>query len=139
MSQFAAVERTLTPSDLSGNTIIIVSTVLVLLALTWGGQRFPWASAQVLVPLIVGSIGVVMFFVAERLWLKGPTVSYSKCIGGRGLTLLFTDTRILLYQQNSAQWLSWHILPRGRLPHRHLLPTRLHPSLKGCVCAPLRD
>ncbi|TBU29672.1 iron permease [Dichomitus squalens] len=64
----------LSSMDWTGNTIIIVSTVLVLLALTWGGQRFQWVSPQVLVPLIVGAIGIVLFFVAERLWLKGPTI-----------------------------------------------------------------
>ncbi|PIL26158.1 MFS general substrate transporter [Ganoderma sinense ZZ0214-1] len=60
--------------DWSGNALIILSTVLVLLGLTWGGIRFPWASPQVLVPVIIGVLGIVLFFVAERLWLKGPTI-----------------------------------------------------------------
>ncbi|KAH9856220.1 iron permease [Lenzites betulinus] len=60
--------------DWIGNGIIITSTVLVFLGLTWGGLRFPWLSAQVLVPLILGAIGIVVFFVVEKIWLHGQTV-----------------------------------------------------------------
>ncbi|OJT05266.1 hypothetical protein TRAPUB_3930 [Trametes pubescens] len=50
------------------------STVLVFLATTWGGLTFPWASPQVLSLLIIGGIGMLLFFVIERYWLKGPTI-----------------------------------------------------------------
>ncbi|KAI0826512.1 iron permease [Trametes gibbosa] len=60
--------------DWIGNSIIITSTVLVFLGLTWGGLRFPWVSAQVLVPLILGVIGIIVFFVVEKIWLHGQTV-----------------------------------------------------------------
>nr|VWP00177.1 Polyketide synthase/peptide synthetase [Ganoderma boninense] len=71
--------------DWSGNGIIILSTVLVLLGLTWGGIRFPWASPQVLVPIIIGVLGIVLFFVAERFWLKGQTIP----------DVFFTDRTVL--------------------------------------------
>ena len=57
----------------SGMAIIIGSTVAVTLALTWGGLVFPWDSAHVLAPLIIGAIGIVAFFIAERRWLGGRT------------------------------------------------------------------
>ncbi|KAI0776679.1 iron permease [Trametes elegans] len=60
--------------DWIGNGTIIVSTVLVFLGLTWGGLRFPWVSAQVLTPVIIGAIGIAMFLVLERFWLHGQTV-----------------------------------------------------------------
>ncbi|KAI0656186.1 iron permease [Cubamyces menziesii] len=60
--------------DWTGNSVIVASTVLVFLGLTWGGLRFPWVSAQVLAPIIIGSIGIVLFFVLERFWLHGRTV-----------------------------------------------------------------
>ncbi|KAI0648785.1 iron permease [Trametes meyenii] len=60
--------------DLSGIAIIVGSTVSLSIAFTWGGLQFPWGSAHVLVPLVIGSFGILMFFVAERLWLKGRTV-----------------------------------------------------------------
>lgn len=53
---------------------MIGSTISILLAITWGGLQFPWASGHVLAPLIIGAIGILTFFVLEMLWLKGPTV-----------------------------------------------------------------
>ncbi|KAI0326036.1 iron permease [Cubamyces sp. BRFM 1775] len=60
--------------DWLGVSLVTASTVAVLLAITWGGLRFSWTSFHVLVPLVLGAIGVVGFFIAEYLWLKGPTV-----------------------------------------------------------------
>ena len=54
---------------------MIGSTISILLAITWGGLQFPWASGHVLAPLIIGAIGILVFFALEMLWLKGPTVS----------------------------------------------------------------
>lgn len=61
---------------------MIGSTVSILLAITWGGLQFPWTSAHVLVPLIVGALGIIVFFVLEMFWLKGPTVSALRYMGG---------------------------------------------------------
>lgn len=33
----------------------------MILALTWGGVQYPWASYQVLLPLILGLIGMALF------------------------------------------------------------------------------
>ncbi|KAF9062266.1 iron permease [Rhodocollybia butyracea] len=60
--------------DWIGLPIIMVGTLSVILALTWGGLRFPWLSVQVLVPLILGLITIACFFVIEALWIKAPTV-----------------------------------------------------------------
>ncbi|KAI0667862.1 iron permease [Trametes maxima] len=60
--------------DWTGVTLLIGSTVSILLAITWGGLRFPWTSPHVLAPLIIGGIGIIAFFVVEFFWLKGPTV-----------------------------------------------------------------
>lgn len=65
------------PDFLSGILIIVGSTVSLALAFTWGGLKFPWASANVLVPMIIGAVGIFAFFVAERYWLKGRTVNNS--------------------------------------------------------------
>lgn len=47
----------------------------MFLGLTWGGLRFPWISAEVLITLILGVIGIAVFFVIEKIWLHGQTVS----------------------------------------------------------------
>ncbi|KAH9858981.1 iron permease [Lenzites betulinus] len=60
--------------DWLGVGLITGSAVSILLAVTWGGLRFAWSSPHVLVPLIIGGIGITGFFVAEYFWLKGPTI-----------------------------------------------------------------
>ncbi|KAI8982712.1 iron permease [Trametes punicea] len=59
--------------DWLGNLIIIAGTTLALLALTWGGIRFPWSSAHVLAPLIIGLILILVFFIYENFVPKEPT------------------------------------------------------------------
>ncbi|OSC98516.1 iron permease [Trametes coccinea BRFM310] len=60
--------------DYVGNLIVIAGTTLALIALTWGGVQFPWGSAHVLAPLIIGGIFLVLFFVYETLVPREPTL-----------------------------------------------------------------
>jgi hypothetical protein len=53
----------------SGNFIIIVST---LLSLPWGGSQFGWATAKVLVPLILGLFGIFVWIIHEALVPNEP-------------------------------------------------------------------
>ena len=55
--------------------IVIGSTTALIIALTWGGIQFPWSSARVLVPLIIGTFGLVVFLVYEARYLKHAIVS----------------------------------------------------------------
>ena len=50
------------------------STTSIVIALTWGGIQFPWGDARVLVPLIVGLVGIVVFIVYEAKVPKEPLV-----------------------------------------------------------------
>lgn len=50
---------------MAGNALLVAPTVLVLIALTWAGARNPSASYQILVPLILGLVGLAGFFVLE--------------------------------------------------------------------------
>lgn len=50
------------------------STCSVAIALTWGGAVFPWSSARVLAPLILGAIGFLGFLAYEGLVAKMPLV-----------------------------------------------------------------
>jgi EmrB/QacA subfamily drug resistance transporter len=52
--------------DLLGALLMVLATVMLLLALSWGGQRYPWGSAPV-VALILGSAIFWALFVL-RLW-----------------------------------------------------------------------
>jgi len=62
--------------DWLGNLIIIIGATLTVIALTWGGITYPWQSAQVLVPLIIG-LGLTAFFLFyEKRWAKEPSVPF---------------------------------------------------------------
>ena len=69
-----------------GNIVIIGSTVSMLVALTYGGLQFAWTSWHVLLPIIVGALGLCFFFVYEAKWAKEPTVSRNQSITLAGLT-----------------------------------------------------
>jgi Fungal trichothecene efflux pump (TRI12) len=60
----------------SGNLIIITGTTLALLGLTWGGVQYPWNSAHVLAPLILGFCMIVFFVYYEARFPKVPTIPF---------------------------------------------------------------
>ena len=59
----------------SGNLIVVASTTSFIIGLTWGGVNFPWSSAHVLVPLILGGVGLIGFMLYEGFVAKEPLVS----------------------------------------------------------------
>ncbi|KAI0636248.1 iron permease [Trametes polyzona] len=62
--------------DWIGNLTIIAGTTLALVALTWGGIQYPWSSAHVLAPLIIGGVFLVLFFLYEMLVPREPTLPF---------------------------------------------------------------
>lgn len=58
----------------SGNAIIIASTASVILSLTWGGVQYSWTSYHVLLPLILGLVGMVGFLAYEFTLAAHPIV-----------------------------------------------------------------
>ena len=54
-------ERCIIDDQYRGNLIIIAGTTLAIVGLTFGGIRFPWVSAQVLAPLIIGVVIIGLF------------------------------------------------------------------------------
>ncbi|KAI0826717.1 Mfs1.2 [Trametes gibbosa] len=63
--------------DWLGNALVITSTTVVVIGLTWGGVQYPWKSARVLVPLILGLCGLGFFFLYEARWARNPIVPVS--------------------------------------------------------------
>lgn len=51
--------------DWIGAVAFIITTTCVLLPLTWGGVQFPWSAWQTLVPLILGTVGLIAFGLYE--------------------------------------------------------------------------
>ncbi|KAL7284393.1 hypothetical protein ACG7TL_001683 [Trametes sanguinea] len=62
--------------DWLGNAIIIAGSVLAVLGLTWGGAQYPWSSAKVLAPLIIGLITILAFFIYERKIPAEPAIPW---------------------------------------------------------------
>jgi MFS family permease len=52
--------------DWIGNVVFIASISAILIALSWAGAVHPWSSIQVLVPLILGILGLAGFLVLEK-------------------------------------------------------------------------
>lgn len=61
----ASYTTKLTSIDWAGNFIFIAAICSVLIALSWAGAVYPWSSYHILVPLIVGLVGLAGFLVFE--------------------------------------------------------------------------
>ena len=48
--------------DYVGIALWTVGVVLFLLGISWGGGEFPWKSAAVICTLVIGFIGIILFF-----------------------------------------------------------------------------
>ncbi|GAA5912425.1 hypothetical protein JCM8208_005166 [Rhodotorula glutinis] len=58
------------------NLLFVAAATSTILGLTWGGATYAWSSYKVLVPLIVGIIGMIAFVLIERKYVKHPTVPF---------------------------------------------------------------
>ncbi|KAI1259158.1 MFS general substrate transporter [Xylariaceae sp. FL1019] len=81
--------------DVVGNGILVASTVSVLIALTWAGAVYPWSSYRVLVPLIIGLVGLVAFFVVEdSKWVKEPVMPL-RLFANRTSAVVYINTFVI--------------------------------------------
>ncbi|KAG9050253.1 hypothetical protein FS837_006694 [Tulasnella sp. UAMH 9824] len=62
--------------DWIGNLFVIAGTTLNVIALTWAGVKHPWRSYQILLPLILGLVFIVGFFVYEAEVAVEPVVPW---------------------------------------------------------------
>lgn len=63
--------------DITGNALLIASVVSVLIALNWAGSEYPWSSCRVIVPLVIGLLGIGGFLVLESTTLiLEPTMPF---------------------------------------------------------------
>ncbi|KAF8546204.1 MFS general substrate transporter [Imleria badia] len=63
--------------DWVGNFLVISSTVAYAIGLTWGGITAPWVSTSVLVPLVLGLVGLGVFIAYEATLATHPLVPFS--------------------------------------------------------------
>ncbi|KAJ7629491.1 iron permease [Mycena polygramma] len=72
--------------DYLGNMLVVAATTSTIIGLTWGGIQFPWGSAHVLVPLILGILGLGGFLVYEGRYAEYPMVPFSLLSTRTGLS-----------------------------------------------------
>ncbi|KAH7920100.1 MFS multidrug transporter [Leucogyrophana mollusca] len=77
--------------DWIGNALVMSSTTSLVIGLTWGGVLYPWTSARVIIPLVLGICGLGVFLFYEMRYATSPMVP----------RLLFTNrTTMSGYLQN---------------------------------------
>ncbi|RAH47378.1 MFS general substrate transporter-like protein [Aspergillus brunneoviolaceus CBS 621.78] len=60
--------------DYLGNLLLVGAIVSILIALSWGGTRYPWSSGHVLAPLIIGLVGSPAFVLYQATpFVEEPT------------------------------------------------------------------
>ncbi|KIY01052.1 uncharacterized protein Z520_03718 [Fonsecaea multimorphosa CBS 102226] len=76
-SRLQALTNGLSTLDFGGIVLFIFGVGLVILGTAWGGSTYPWSSAAVLAPIIIGAILIVLFLFYEKL-LSSPTSFLSR-------------------------------------------------------------
>lgn len=57
--------------DILGTILFIFGVGLIILGTAWGGSTYAWSSHQVIVPIAIGGVCLVLFFVYEYLLEPG--------------------------------------------------------------------
>ncbi|KAI1347246.1 major facilitator superfamily domain-containing protein [Xylaria sp. FL0043] len=64
------LSKSLSRIDFFGNFIFIASVTSVLIGLVSGGVQSPWSSWRIVLPLVLGSLGLVAFFIQQSRCTK---------------------------------------------------------------------
>ena len=71
-TESTSIREKLKRVDYLGIFIFVGSATSFLFGLTAGGVLFPWTSANVITPLVLGIIGLVLFWFVEDYVVKEP-------------------------------------------------------------------
>lgn len=80
--------------DLMGAFILVMASVSVLLALTYGGSRYSWSSAHILVPLFLGVSGLVLYMLYEGSQFCAQPMTPLRLFGSVSSVVLSINTVI---------------------------------------------
>lgn len=73
--RLSSITSALATLDIFGIFLFIFGVGLITLGTAWGGATYPWTSAQVLAPSVIGGVCFVLFFVYEYLLEPGKVFS----------------------------------------------------------------
>ncbi|TGO51680.1 hypothetical protein BOTNAR_0348g00030 [Botryotinia narcissicola] len=68
------IEEKLSEIDYIGSIIFVGSLTSFLIPLTWGGVSYSWTSWHTLVPLLIGTTGLIIFCTYEAMFAKKPII-----------------------------------------------------------------
>lgn len=74
--------------DLVGGALSVVSLCLGLLGLHWGGNDYPWSSAQVLCPVLIGLFFALLFGLWEKYGARHPLFPKKMVIAPRAFWMI---------------------------------------------------
>jgi hypothetical protein len=74
-SRWSSIPAALATLDIGGIILFLSGAALVILGTTWGGATYPWTSANVLAPIVIGGVCFVSFFIYEYLLEPGRLIS----------------------------------------------------------------
>jgi hypothetical protein len=86
--------------DYIGNILIMGATAAVLCALTYGGSRYAWSSWRIIVPLVLGLVGLAIFMIFEQSRFCRELVVPPRLFKSRTSLVVFINTylfTVLLY------------------------------------------
>ncbi|KAL0943361.1 efflux pump antibiotic resistance [Colletotrichum truncatum] len=113
--------------DWLGGFLFIASLVTFLVGISWGGNDFPWKSAQTLVPVFIGAAGVAVALFYENKVAKLPFLK----------RMLFTDvSAVTVYILGLLQGFILY----GQLyyiPFYFLSVTQYSPTMAGVAMLPV--
>ncbi|CAK7268917.1 hypothetical protein SEPCBS57363_003337 [Sporothrix epigloea] len=92
--------------DWFGSVLFTVASAAFLFGLTTGGVANPWSSYKVLLPLILGPIGVIFFGYYEFYWATEPIIN-RRIVNNRDMLL----TYVMTIMHGAILWSLLYFLP----------------------------
>ncbi|KAI0195495.1 major facilitator superfamily domain-containing protein [Astrocystis sublimbata] len=87
--------------DWVGNAILVASVVSILIALSWADARYTWSSFRIILPLVLGFLGLALFHTYENYIAKQPTIP-PRMFGSRtsavAMVLLFLQSLLTFWR-----------------------------------------
>ena len=80
--------------DFFGSFMVITSTIAILFALTYGGAKYSWSSWRVILPLVLGVIGLIAFHLFEASALAKEPLMPPRLFANRTSSVAFFVTFI---------------------------------------------
>ncbi|KAI8632628.1 major facilitator superfamily domain-containing protein [Xylariaceae sp. FL1651] len=92
--------------DYFGNTLFVAAVISLLLGLITGGQVFPWSSFRVILPIVLGAVGIGAFiFYESTSYCKSPTIPL-ELFGNRTSAIAYVLTFLTAML---LQWVSYYL------------------------------